>query len=128
MSGVLQFSRDPWAQLDDGLRWYQREIAVAAIKELQTHRSTLIVAATGLGKTQKFCAIAGEFTGRILVLAHREELVEQARIRLEQMTGEWVEREQGEFKAQLTTRLVVASVDTMRRQNRLERSPAITSN
>jgi superfamily II DNA or RNA helicase len=123
VNGVLQFARDPWSELDDGLRWYQREVALAAMDTLKTCRSALIVAATGLGKTQIFSAIAGETKGRVLVLAHREELVEQARKRLEQMTGEWVQREQGMFHAELSTRLIVASIDTMRRNTRLERYP-----
>jgi superfamily II DNA or RNA helicase len=121
VSGRLGFGSDPWAQSDDGLRFYQRDIAFAVLKAFETHRSTLVVAATGMGKTQIFASLAGVWTGRVLVLAHRDELVDQARRRIEQMTGEWVQVEQGLMRAELTTRLVVASVDTMRQQKRLER-------
>lgn len=125
MTALLQFEeRDLFDDCDDGLRWYQREIALAAVDVLQEVRSALIVAATGLGKTQVFSAIAGDTRGRVLVLCHREELVEQARRRLEQMTGEWVQVEQGQHFAELTTRIVVASIDTLRRKRRLERFPA----
>lgn len=115
--------RDERMWLDDGLRWYQREIALAVFKALEEHRSTLAVAATGLGKTQIFSAVAGDWDGKVLVLAHRDELVDQARKRMEAMTGEWVQVEKGLQRAELTTRLVVASVDTMRSPKRLQRFP-----
>lgn len=120
---LLALAHDPMAMLDDGLRWYQREMAMAAITAFEQHRAVLLVAATGMGKTQIFSAVAGDFPGRVLVLAHRDELVDQARRRLEQMTGEWVQIEKGDQRAELTTRLVVASVDTMRQAKRLERFP-----
>ena len=123
MSGLLPYDDDAWARLDDGLRFYQRDIAQQALVDLQTHRSVLVVAATGMGKTQIFGGVAADWRGKVLVLAHRDELVDQARRRLEQMTGEWVQIEQGQFRAELTTRLVVASVDTMRQPKRLERFP-----
>lgn len=123
MTGLLTFDADPWAGMDDGLRWYQRDAALAVSRAFEQYRSVLIVLATGMGKTQAFAALAGSYPGKVLVLAHRDELVEQARRRIEQMTGEWVQIEKAEHKAELTTRLVVASVDTMRQQKRLERFP-----
>lgn len=41
-------------------------------------RSTLIVMATGLGKTWQFASIAAEWEGRVMVLAHRRKLILQA--------------------------------------------------
>lgn len=125
MSGLLAFSAPatPFADLSDGLRYFQRDSVLKVFEQLREHRSTLLVAATGLGKTQSFCAVAAEWPGRVLVLAHRDELVEQARLRLEAVTGEWVQIEKAERFAELTTRLVVASVDTMRSAKRLERFP-----
>ncbi len=72
-----------------GLRPYQREAVDAVVRELVTHRSTLVVAHTGAGKTQIGGALAHEWPGRVLWLAHRDFLVSQARPRLRQMTGEF---------------------------------------
>jgi superfamily II DNA or RNA helicase len=61
----------------------------SAIKELRSHWSTLIVLPTGAGKTVVFCEIAKRWHhGRVLILAHREELVMQAAAKIEQATGE----------------------------------------
>ena len=60
------------------LRRYQKEALVAIGESHEKHRSTLLVMATGLGKTVVFSEYARIFPGRTLVLAHRTELVEQA--------------------------------------------------
>lgn len=97
------------------LRWYQEE-AVAAIKaSLSQHQSTLCVMATGLGKTVLFSSIAHGWAGRVLVIAHREELISQARETLERATGERVGTEKAEYRAG-NERLVVASIQTMHRR------------
>lgn len=110
-------STDPWR----GLRYYQAEACQAIVDGFAEHRSQLAVLATGLGKTQIFSAIARMWPGNVLVLAHREELVEQARSRLEQMTGELVEVEMADRRASRKTRLVVGSVDTVKQKHRLDR-------
>ena len=111
----------PRAGVDpDGLRPYQREAVTAIRSHLSQHRSTLLVMATGLGKTQTFGALAKHWPGRVLVLAHRDELIEQARRRLEAMTGELADTEQAELRAS-GSRLVVGSVQTMSRLKRLQR-------
>lgn len=107
----------------DGLRGYQRE----AVKWIHTklandQRSTLLVMATGTGKTQTFGAVAKHWDGRVLVLAHRDELIQQARSRLATMTGEFVGVEQAEWNAQ-GERIVVGSVQTLSRAARLARFP-----
>lgn len=101
-------------------RWYQEEAHQRILESLQDNRSTLCVMATGLGKTQVFCALARDWPGPVCVLAHRDELVQQAKERLELITGEDVEIEQGEWRSG-TARLVVASVQTLQRKSRLER-------
>lgn len=104
-----------------GLRPYQCDAVTAVLRELEEARSTLIVVATGLGKTQIAGALAGIWkNGDILFLAHRNELVEQARDRLEQMTGYRVEIEKAELRASNTAHIVVASVQTLQRQTRLD--------
>ena len=104
----------------DGLRYYQRDASEAAIKSLRTHRACLLVLATGLGKTQIAGAIARAWPGNILFLAHRDELVTQAQARLEAMTGEWTEREQG-TRTSYHARIVVGSVQSVMQSRRLQR-------
>jgi len=62
------------------LRPYQ-QTAIHATREAfrQGHRSALVVMPTGTGKTVLFAEIARLAKGPVLVLAHRQELVEQAR-------------------------------------------------
>lgn len=104
----------------DGLRPYQREAVARVLERLAVGRSTLLVKATGLGKTQTFGAVAKHWPGRVLILAHRTELLEQARARLHQMTTEPVGLEQADYWA-AGERLVVGSVQTLSRARRLAR-------
>lgn len=106
---------------DYGLRWYQQEAKEAVEARLQTCRSTLAVMATGTGKTRLFGAVASDWDGNVLVLAHRDELVHQARRDLEAITGEVVEIEQADLTASLSARIVVGSTDTVKQQKRLDR-------
>lgn len=102
------------------LRDYQKEAVASVLNELKTCKSTLLVLATGSGKTVCFSAIARDWPGRVLVLAHRTELVQQAAASLEKMCGEPVEIEQGRRKSH-HARLVVASVQSISQQHRLDR-------
>ena len=64
------------------LRPYQLS-AIAEIRQaFKTHRRVLFVCPTGGGKTMIFCDIARRSTKRVLILAHRKELVEQASERI----------------------------------------------
>lgn len=70
------------------LRPYQAD-ALAGIREsFERSRSALMVCPTGGGKTVIFAHLAREFckTSRVLVLAHREELIRQAADKLESVT------------------------------------------
>ena len=62
------------------LRPYQ-QAALTAVRDAyrQGHRSALVVMPTGTGKTVLFAEISRLAKGPVLVLAHRQELVEQAR-------------------------------------------------
>lgn len=104
----------------DGLRYYQRDAYNAVQRELAEHRATLVVMATGLGKTTLFGAVAKHWPGRVLVIAHREELVDQASQRLAAMTDEQIGVERAEFYSR-GERIVVASVQTLHKDKRLMR-------
>lgn len=106
------------------LRDYQ-EAAVQSIHEaFKTHRSALIVLATGLGKTVVFSQIALERitasdTSRVLILAHTEELLDQAADKLKKTTGLESGREKADSRASIRDKVVIASVQTLGNQKRL---------
>ncbi len=107
------------------LRPYQRAAVDAAHVCGERDGATLLVAATGLGKTTMFSAYAAERFARtrkrVLVLAHREELVKQAAARIASQTGLDVGVEMADYRAShlLPQPVVVASVQTMGRESRL---------
>lgn len=106
------------------LRSYQRDARAAILRELDDVRATLLVLATGLGKTVVFSSIAREFVdrgGRVLVLAHRKELLEQASTTFGRF-GLVASIEQGEWRASLDAQIIVASVPSLQGK-RLERYP-----
>jgi superfamily II DNA or RNA helicase len=94
------------------LRPYQRQRIDQARELLAGNRSTLIVMATGTGKTRVFGEIAAEWPGRVLVLAHRRELIAQAHGRILDLTGERVGIERADQRSH-GERIVVASKDTL---------------
>lgn len=104
------------------LRPYQLEaldttLALAA----QGQRRQLGVAATGLGKTVMFTSLAERIGGRCLILAHRDELVQQAVAKLREV---WPDAQVGIVRGsddQVRAQVVVASVQTLSRPNRLAR-------
>lgn len=102
------------------LRPYQQKAVASALQRLEHDRSTLLVMPTGTGKTQCFGELISQWPGRVLVLAHRTELVRQARDRISQMTGEWVDVEQRDQTA-YNARIVVGSMATVAQTRRLER-------
>lgn len=71
------------------LRDYQRAAVDATLEAFKTHRAALIVLPTGTGKTVVFAHIAAIMHGRVMVLAHRKELIEQAASKLHAVTGEF---------------------------------------
>lgn len=72
-------------------RDYQKDAVIAAINAWENCRSTLIVLPTGMGKTHvggSLCKIWEQHKeGRILWIAHRKELIEQAAGRIALLTG-----------------------------------------
>lgn len=104
------------------LRPYQVE-AIERIRKAEARgvRRQLGVAATGLGKTIVFCALAKQMNVRTLVVAHRDELIEQAAAKVKEV---WPEADVGVVKGardEVSARVVVASVQTLARTERLAR-------
>lgn len=107
------------------LRDYQEEARLAIQNEWDEGvQKTLLVLPTGTGKTIVFSKVIEDRVRkgeRVLVLAHRGELLEQAADKLEKSTGLKTATE----KAEQTSlgswfRVVVGSVQTMMREKRLE--------
>ena len=65
-------------------------------------RSALGVMPTGTGKTIVFASIIRKlFPGRVMVVAHRQELIWQAREKIQRVTGLTVDVEMGQYKCRL---------------------------
>lgn len=103
------------------LRPYQEQaIDRIEIAERRGVRRQLGVAATGLGKTIMFCSLARQRVGRTLILAHRDELVNQAAAKIREV---WPDVAVGIVKAErndVDAQVVVASVQTLSRGSRLD--------
>lgn len=100
------------------LRGYQQE-AVTAVRDewLDGNKSTLLVMATGTGKTTVFGEIARRSVDNgngVLVLAHRGELIDQAASRLSHMCGLDVGIEQAKTRYGYESPICVASVQTLK--------------
>lgn len=116
------------------LRDYQDRLVAAIFAEWVRRTSTMIVAATGTGKTVIAAHTAKrhlESGGwRVLILVHRDELIRQTVKTLKKtMPGLTVEVEQGTTYARPASprcnygRVVVASVQTLWQERRLDRFP-----
>lgn len=110
------------------LRPYQEAARRAIEAEWEKgRRKTLLVLPTGTGKTVVFSMVAKDVVdggGRVLILAHRGELLQQAADKMRAATGLGCSVE----KAERTClgewfRVVVGSVQTLMREKRLSRFP-----
>lgn len=109
--------RETYADLHTRLRPYQMEAFDGVLAKLRAHRSTLLVMATGTGKTRVYSSVAmlGAMHGRrVLVLAHRSELLAQGRADMMAAGVPRVALEQGPSKARTGDDIVVASVATLK--------------
>lgn len=110
------------------LRPYQQEARKAIQKEWQEGKKrTLLVLPTGCGKTIVFSKVIEDrvrMGERVLVLAHRGELLDQASDKLEKSTGLKTAVEKAE-KTSLGSffRVVVGSIQSMQREKRLSQFP-----
>jgi superfamily II DNA or RNA helicase len=95
-------------------RHYQEEARAAIMETWDAYQSTLLVLPTGTGKTVTFCDVASRVAGRVMILAHREELIFQAQAKAESF-GMECDVEMGEFKSAewRKPKCVAASVQTM---------------
>ena len=108
------------------LRPYQEAARAAIHGEWdQGHKRTLLVLPTGTGKTIVFAAVAEDQVRRgerVLVLAHRGELLEQAAQKIGTVSGLGCAVEKAEqSSAGSWYRITVGSVQTLMREKRLER-------
>ena len=110
------------------LRTYQQAARDAIHTEWDAgHTRTLLVLPTGTGKTIVFASVAADQVragDRVLILAHRGELLEQAADKLQRSTGLVSAVEKAESTClDSWFRVVVGSVQTLQRTARLERFP-----
>lgn len=110
------------------LRPYQKEAKDAIFTEWENGiKKTLLVLPTGCGKTIVFAKVAEECVregSRVLILAHRGELLDQAADKIAKSTGLGCATE----KAEQTCigswfRIVVGSVQSLMREKRLNQFP-----
>lgn len=107
------------------LRPYQIEARAAVHREWEgERRRTLLVLPTGCGKTVVFAKIAEDCVRqgrRVLILAHRGELLDQAADKIAQATGLGCAVEKAEQSClDSWYRIVLGSVQTLTREKRLE--------
>ena len=91
------------------------------------HQRTLMILPTGTGKTIVFAAITEDQVrsgNRVLVLAHRGELLEQAADKIYRSTGLRCATEKAEQSClDSLYRITVGSVQSLQRPKRLEQFP-----
>jgi len=106
-------------------RPYQKEAVSAIENEWGKVDKTLLVLPTGTGKTIVFCKVAEDRVregGRVLILAHRGELLDQAADKLQTATGLRCALEKAESTSlDSWFRVTVGSVQSLMRESRLEK-------
>ena len=108
------------------LRPYQQEARQAVTEKWNNgDKRTLLVLPTGCGKTIVFAKISEDCVrhgDRVLILAHRGELLDQAAEKIKKSTGLGCAVEKAEESCLGSWfRITVGSVQTLMRQSRLER-------
>lgn len=109
------------------LRDYQKKAVEAVEAGWETRRKQLLVLPTGTGKTIVFAELIRREVGRgnrVLVLAHREELLSQAADKIGRMTGlECAVEKASQRGVNTLERVVLGSVQTLARKERREAYP-----
>lgn len=111
------------------LRPYQQQAKDAIFREWdQGHSKTLLVLPTGCGKTIVFAKVAEDCVrhgDRVLIMAHRGELLEQASDKIAKTTGLNTAVEKAEQSCLGSWfRIVVGSVQSLQNENRLKKFDA----
>ena len=106
------------------LRPYQKDAVDSIESGWSEHRSQLLVLPTGTGKTIVFVHLVDRvISGRVLILAHREELIWQAAAKVEVITGSKPSIEMADYRADegffRRSKVIVSSVQTQNASNRL---------
>ena len=99
------------------LRDYQQAAIDGVLDVVKSEQTALVCAPTGVGKTVIFSHLIQD-AGRAMVVAHREELIDQARSKIHAVTGsrpavEMAESKSNESSIWGKSRFVVASVQTL---------------
>lgn len=109
------------------LRPYQQEAMEAVIQDWEKHQRVLLVLPTGCGKTIVFSKVVEDQVrkgARVLILAHRGELLDQAADKLRQATGLGSAVEKAEETCLGSWyRVAVGSVQSLQRPKRLAQFP-----
>src|SRR6516164_3212087 len=107
------------------LRPYQEHSINSVLTKWTEFDRLLGVAPTGSGKTIKFAHVASHRigSGPVLILAHRDELLQQAADKINRAVGLVVDKEKAEQRAELESNIVLGSVQTLSRRTRLDRFP-----
>ncbi len=117
--------------MDITLRPYQTECIsrVLASFEQDRHGSELLVLPTGAGKTIVFCQVIGELNKKYglnsLIIAHRDELLDQAADKYRMVKPEAIIGKVGSGLHEYGGEVTVASIATISRPEHLKRLKAI---
>lgn len=101
------------------LRPYQTECISKVLEDLKSLRCVMAILPTGTGKTVTFAEITKLFTMsgmKVLILAHRRELILQAKDKIESHCGITCDIEMGSDKSDRMAQVTVASVQTLARR------------
>lgn len=101
------------------LRPYQVNLIRSVHESWVDFDRVIAVAPTGSGKAVMMACIARDRLehGPVLILAHRQELIDQAIDKMEKATGVRAVKEMAESRATGTERMVVASMQTLSRRD-----------
>jgi len=106
------------------MRPYQEAAYKGVLDQFAASNRTLVVLPTGMGKTVLFGHVAANWgRGRVLIMAHRDELIRQAADKVGRIVGEECDIEMGDDFADRgslyrRSHVVVTSVQTMCRPRR----------